>query len=560
MSSSDEGQLSIDDIDLDGLSSDDLSGGDVSIDDLGADLGVVDEFSSGGFSSSSIVASSSNKTTASGLPEVIKNFFGYFYRHLSSKNVFELHAIYENSLPTLTEQFYARAAWPKASVVAPLVEENDIFLMLYKEFYFKHVHSRLKPSIQDRLDAWENYSALFEFLLNAKKVPQNIELPTQWIWNLIDEFVYQFQEFCEFRNRSKNLTDDELALLKKDSQIWSVQKVFSYLYRLIQKSNIVQVLAAEKENQSSDAVKQLAGPFGARNLYRMLGYFSIIGMCRVHCLLGDYHMALKTLEPIEFNKKGLFTRTASCHVTLYYYLGFAYMMTRRYIDAIKSFSTILLFISRSKGHQLRAYQYDQIAKRHDKLYALLAITVTLCPQRIDEQVHSALREKYGEKMQRMQLGESAPFEEIFSFACPKFVNPAIPDYSQQSQKNQEKNALHAQLSTFMNEVKQQLLLPTIRSYLKLYTTIDLEKLANFLDIDQSTLINHLLCIKHKTHSVRWHSGLAPLDGVPTTATDIRFYIDNDMIHIMSNKGPRRYSDYYIRHIHKFEHVISSLRK
>jgi hypothetical protein len=43
--------------------------------------------------------------------------------------------------------------------------------------------------------------------------------------------------------------------------------------------------------------------FASNNLYMMMGYFSIIGLLRVHTLLGDYHLALKMLEPINLTKK-----------------------------------------------------------------------------------------------------------------------------------------------------------------------------------------------------------------------------------------------------------------
>lgn len=35
----------------------------------------------------------------------------------------------------------------------------------------------------------------------------------------------------------------------------------------------------------------------------MLGYFSIIGLLRVHVLLGDFTLALKVMENIELNQK-----------------------------------------------------------------------------------------------------------------------------------------------------------------------------------------------------------------------------------------------------------------
>jgi len=60
------------------------------------------------------------------------------------------------------------------------------------------------------------------------------------------------------------------------------------------------------------------------------------------------------------------TQVPACHVTTCYYVGFAYMMVRRYQDAIRTFSNILLFIQRTKQHfQSRTYLYDQV--RHSVL-------------------------------------------------------------------------------------------------------------------------------------------------------------------------------------------------
>jgi translation initiation factor 3 subunit L len=92
----------------------------------------------------------------------------------------------------------------------------------------------------------------------------------------------------------------------------------------------------------------------------MLGYFSIIGLLRVHCLLGDYTLALKMMDNIELNKKALFSRVIPCHVTTYYYVGFSYLMMRRYADAIRAFSTVLTFIQRTKQYHTRSYQFDQV--------------------------------------------------------------------------------------------------------------------------------------------------------------------------------------------------------
>jgi translation initiation factor 3 subunit L len=47
----------------------------------------------------------------------------------------------------------------------------------------------------------------------------------------------------------------------------------------------------------------VAGEFGRHSLYKMLGYFSLVGLLRLHSLLGDYYQALKVLENVDFNKK-----------------------------------------------------------------------------------------------------------------------------------------------------------------------------------------------------------------------------------------------------------------
>lgn len=45
------------------------------------------------------------------------------------------------------------------------------------------------------------------------------------------------------------------------------------------------------------------GEYGSHPLYKMLGYFSIIGLLRVHVLLGDFTLALKVMDNVELNQK-----------------------------------------------------------------------------------------------------------------------------------------------------------------------------------------------------------------------------------------------------------------
>ena len=109
-------------------------------------------------------------------------------------------------------------------------------------------------------------------------------------------------------------------------------------------------------------------------------------------------------------------------------------------------------------------------------------------------------------MNKMQRGEMAEFEACFTFSCPKFLSPVPPAYDTAATFDSDalhKEPLKLQLKVFMEEVQQQLMLPTIRSYLKLYTTMPLDKMAGFMEMPVEEFRNHLLAFKHKMKNVVW---------------------------------------------------------
>ncbi|KAF9364992.1 hypothetical protein BGX34_011829 [Mortierella sp. NVP85] len=491
------------------------------------------------------------------IPEVVKNFVMFFHRNVLENNVFELHQIYEHSFNKLTEKFYAKESWPEPEAISPLVNDDQVFLTLYRELYYRHIYSRLVPTIEHRFHSYENYCDLFNYILNSDG-PVTLELPNQWLWDIIDEFIYQFQSFCNYRNRIKNKTDEELAFLRDNSQIWSCYSVLNVLYSLIQKSRITEQLLVSKNGGD---MQEAAGEYGSRPLYKMLGYFSIVGLLRVHCLLGDFTLALKMMDNIELNKKqALFARVTACHVTTYYYVGFAYMMMRRYADAIKAFSHILTFINRTKQYHTRSYQHDQINKKGDQMYALLTMCVTLCPTRLDENIHSQLREKYADQSNKLSKPEEAMqvFEDLFLFACPKFISPNGPNLDDPNVMNLTPfEPVQHYTKIFLSEVRHSILLPTLRSYLKLYTTMGNAKLASFLDIDPEQLRTLLMMSKIRSRQMKWVSGTL-LEGEYQGTSDLDFCLKEDMIHISESKVGRRYGDWFLRNINKFQDILGGL--
>ena len=42
--------------------------------------------------------------------------------------------------------------WPPAEAIAPLVNNDQQFLLLYKELYYRHIYSKLQPTLEQRIE------------------------------------------------------------------------------------------------------------------------------------------------------------------------------------------------------------------------------------------------------------------------------------------------------------------------------------------------------------------------------------------------------------------------
>lgn len=499
------------------------------------------------------------------VPEGVKEFLTYFRDAVRKGMIFEIQNYYENIFPKMTEKHFENRPWPDESAVARFVDSDPVFLILYKELYYRHLYARMQSSLtlDQRFNSFFNYCDLLNYILSENK-PVDLELPDQWLWELVDEFVYQFQCFSQYRGRLQKKDPNELLRLNENNKVWNVLCVLNVLHSLVDKSNIKKQLEVYASGGDPDSV---AGKFGRHSLYKMLGYFSLVGLLRLHSQLGDYYQAIKVLENIEIHKKSQYSHVPACQISTSYYVGFAYMMMRRYSDAIRTFSSILLYIQRTKQlFQTKTYQNDQINKQTDQMYNLLAMCLVLHPQCIDESIQQALREKgYHEKMYKMQYGDLTEFENCFLFACPKFLSPSPPP-TDALPDDYTKEPMRHQTQVFMDEVKQQKMIPTIRSYLKLYTTLPLSKLATFmshasgqdLQSEIAALRTHLLCFKHKMKNIVWTKGTSGLEGSFQSGSELDFYIDGDMIHIADTKVANRFGDFFIRKILKFQELNRKL--
>ncbi|KAF5743988.1 eukaryotic translation initiation factor 3 subunit L-like [Tripterygium wilfordii] len=486
------------------------------------------------------------------VPDSVKSFVVHLYRYIREKNVYEIDQMYETSFQNLSERLFKDTPWPSVDAVSVYVDNDHVFCLLYREMWYRHLYARLSPTLRQRIDSWDNYCSLFRVVLHGVV---NMQLPNQWLWDMVDEFVYQFQSFCQYRAKMKNKTEQEIALLKQHDQAWNVYGVLNFLQALVEKSTIIQILEQEKEGLEQFTATDGYDYNGGSNVLKVLGYFSMVGLLRVHCLLGDYDTGLRRLQPIDISQQGVFTSVIGSHITTIYHYGFANLMLRRYVEAIREFNKILLYIFKTKQYHQKSPQYEQILKKNEQMYALLAICLSLCPQvnLVDETVNTQLREKYGEKMTRMQRCDDDAFiiyDELFSYACPKFITPSAPSF-EEPRVNYNQDAYRLQLKLFLYEVKQQQLLSGVRTFLKVYSTISLAKLANYMNVDEPALRTILMTYKHKTHVV-------DSNGKTISNADMEFYVDDDMVYVREFKPAKRYGDFFLRQIVKLEGVINDI--
>lgn len=223
------------------------------------------------------------------VPEVVKKFLVYLRNCINEGMIFEIQNLYENTFPKLSEQLFEKSPWPIDSAIAPLVDNDHVFLNLYMELYYRHIYARMQPSLEQRMNSFYNYCDIFNYILNESE-PVSLELPDQWLWELIDEFVYQFQSFTQYKASLSQKTPEEIEHLTANNKVWDVLCVLNVLHYLIDKSKIKSQLEVYASGGDPDSV---AGDFGRHSLYKMMGYFSLVGLLRVHSLLGDYYQAIK---------------------------------------------------------------------------------------------------------------------------------------------------------------------------------------------------------------------------------------------------------------------------
>jgi translation initiation factor 3 subunit L len=220
---------------------------------------------------------------------------------------------------------------------------------------------------------------------------------------------------------------------------------------------------------------------------------------------------------------------------------------------------------------------EQFNKLFDRMIALLAILSHVCPKSaVDDAIASIVREKHSNNLSKIEAGEEG-YEDLFVFACPKFVNPAVPDYGRALRPGcppvpYGQDAYKLQVQHFMTEMSAHATLRRMRSYMSLYTSIEVEKLASFNDIKVEEFGPWLVCFKHKMRQLERGEAAEAASSSPKgvvrgvssdmdrvgTALDIHYQVSGNVVHVDEAEKTRRFETFFMKQIENNDDILRQL--
>jgi translation initiation factor 3 subunit L len=291
------------------------------------------------------------------VPKALTDFVFDLYDSVTLSQITEeTKKLYNTVFRDLSSKYFANTPWPSPQTIASECNGHPLFLALYRELTHRHWHAVSRIGVRDRMEGWQVYRELFEEILQEQP---NFFITPEWAFDILNEFVYQFQGFCQFRtalhnsaikygmihegesfgsaplnNTASHPNIVENINLLTSADAWEVEQVFSYLNRLV------------KIGTTSDVPA-----------YQYLGLFASVALSRLECLLGDYSASLKALAPLSAQivvKKEDTEQTAIeviqsvflARLSLAYHAGVSFMMLRRYKDASRIWGDICAYMQR----------------------------------------------------------------------------------------------------------------------------------------------------------------------------------------------------------------------
>jgi translation initiation factor 3 subunit L len=291
------------------------------------------------------------------VPKALTDFVFDLYDSVTLSHIGEEQKrLYNSEFRDLSSKYFANTPWPSPQTIATECNGDPLFLALYRELTHRHWHAVSRINIRDRMEGWQVYRELFEEILQEEP---NFFIAPEWAFDILNEFVYQFQGFCQFRTALHN-SAIKYGLLKEGESFGSVNlNTGSPPQNIVENINLLASADAWEVEQVFSYLNRLVkiGITSERPAYQYIGLFASVALSRLECLLGDYSASLKALMPISdamVVKKDDADQTAVevvqsvflARLSMAYHAGISFMMLRRYKDASRIWGDICAYMQR----------------------------------------------------------------------------------------------------------------------------------------------------------------------------------------------------------------------
>ena len=152
---------------------------------------------------------------------------------------------------------------------------------------------------------------------------------------MFDEFIYQFQNFCFFRNKIKSAQDQNYIKLKDSESLPNFDDCLKILTRFKNESGIL-----DKDGKFIEH-KEV-------NTIHTFGYYSLVAIAKLYIIIGEVDKSIETLGLIDDASLKIYSKSWSCLSSLFYFAGSAYLLNKKYIEATKLLETIVCFSDKYK--------------------------------------------------------------------------------------------------------------------------------------------------------------------------------------------------------------------
>ena len=557
----------------------------------------------------------------------------FLYYYIVYINSIEIQVHYERSFKENSNRYYPTESWPSVKEIEPIVNNNRNFLVLYRLLYYRHIFMKLSssdpnlPALSTYVEAWFAYKEFFELIIAPECT---LNLPSVWIYDIFYEYVYYHEKFMRRRmggavgsntlgQEDEVVNDDDRplnnygtaasTLLHQQQQsnirvseeelslVWQLSDVMRHLHRIIEVS----------ETRNRLAVGAYINSF--RDL---AGYFALVVLCRTYTKLGDYNIAIEYANELGiYSNDALFLRTPKCHSSLALYAGFALAMSRRWEDALRVMSRSLALLQRSfrvlddKDGGATGFLRAPVKR----MMLLVAIGIAACPSvEIEDLVRRAVTSRHREIIDAVQAGTNTTsttstttdstvtpttdvLDNAFAEAAPGFLTwyhevPAPPATTNVTNADgtttttpvttTTPNPLDVVLNTqrilFKAEIAQRTAgIATLRSYLRLYTSIDVSKLASFAGMSLDDTRAALTSMKIKgwigdrpvgstSSTTGMNNNNNANDGSATGVDALHFYLVGDIVEIEEYRPPYNASQWFVTNIERLSRILRDMSR